>query len=114
MSGVGDGVIPTVFGVLLVDGYSDAYPGEAEFRGGRLVRIEFGHFRGAIEQGMTVGFTTFPGLDPSSVAPPGGDGRGRVLQGARHQPGVRPGVPAAGEDLGLVNARPGPAGQAGG
>ena len=106
MGGVRDGVVPTVFGSLLADGLYDAYAGEAEFRGDKLVRIEFRHFHGADPDGLTVGFTIFPHLDPGSVsAAREGDGEGffrargvnRVYAG---------GALVAEVELGQVLARP--------
>jgi hypothetical protein len=99
MDQASDGVTPVIFGVLLADGCYDAHRGEAEFRGGRLVRVEFGHFRDENPGGLTAGYTTFPTLAPG---PPDADGFTRA-------PGVNH-VYARGElvttvDLGWVSVR---------
>ena len=62
---VADGVVTAVFGLVLVDRWYEADAGEAEFRGGKLVRLRIGD-RAAQQnprfRPLTVGFTYFPDL----------------------------------------------------
>jgi hypothetical protein len=67
MWGVSDGAVRAVFGVLVIDGWYEAHPGEAEFRAGRLVRLAIGDahtWQDADGRPLTVGFTYFPHLAP--------------------------------------------------
>jgi hypothetical protein len=64
-----DGTVEAVFGVQLAGGYYEACRGEAEFRGGKLVRVQIGHLPGwEDEDGLTIGFTLLPSAGRAMAA----------------------------------------------
>ena len=58
MRDASDGLVEAVFGVLLFDGYYEAWPGVAGFQGGKLVGLRIGRAAPLEDDdGLTTGFT---------------------------------------------------------